>query len=54
LIPDKINIQKTQNHKFPVDIYVNYPIEKEMPKKIVIGTKKSHGKLEMILRRIIE
>jgi len=54
LIPDKINIQKAQNHKFPIDIYVNYPIKKELPKKIVIGTKKSNGKLEMILRRIIE
>ena len=54
LIPNKINIQKAQNHKFPIDIYVNYPIEKNIPKKIVIGTKKSNSKLEMILRRIIE
>ena len=54
LIPNNIYIQKAQNHKFPIDIYVNHPIEKDAPKKIVIGTKLSNGKLEMILRRIIE
>ena len=54
LIPSEGNLQKAQNHKFPIDIYVNYPVQKGIPKQFVIGTKKSNGKLEMVLRRIVE
>ena len=53
-LPFELNMEKAQNHKFPIDIYISYPIQKEAPKKIVIGTKISKGKLKMILRRIIE
>ena len=54
LIPNQINVEKAQDHKFPIDIYVEYPIQKSKPKQFVIGTKKSKGELKMILRRIVE
>ena len=54
LIPNEGNLEKAQNHKFPVDIYVNYPVQIGKPKQFVIGTKKSKSKLEMVLRRIVE
>ena len=54
LIPSEGNLLKAQNHKFPIDIYVNYPVQKGKPKQFVIGTKKSKGKLEMVLRRVVE
>ena len=54
LIPSEGNLQKAQNHKFPIDIYVNYPVQTGIPKQFVIGTKKSKGKLEMVLRRVVE
>lgn len=54
LIPEDIILEKVQKHKFPVDIYVNYPIERPKPKQFVIGTKESKGKLKMILRRVVE
>ena len=54
LVPDGLNIEKAENHKFPIDIYVNYPLERDKPKQFVIGTKKSMGELKMILRRVVE
>lgn len=54
LIPTIDNLKKAKNHKFPIDIYVSYPIQKGIPKQVVIGTKNSKGKLEMVLRRIID
>ena len=54
LIPENIILEKVQKHKFPVDVYVNYQIERPKPKQFVIGTKESKGKLKMILRRIVE
>jgi hypothetical protein len=54
LIPDKPNVEKAENHKFPIDIYVEYPIQTGKPKQFVIGTKKSKGELKMVIRRIIE
>jgi hypothetical protein len=54
LIPSKSNVEKTRNHKFPIDIYVEYPVQIGKPKQFVIGTKESKGKLKMILRRVIE
>ncbi len=53
-IPSESNLQKAQNHKFSIDIYVNYPIQTGIPKQFVIGTKESKGKLEMVLRRVVE
>jgi hypothetical protein len=53
LIPSEGNLEKAENHKFPIDIYVQYPVLKGKPKQFVIGTKKSNGKLEMVLLRII-
>jgi hypothetical protein len=52
-IPKEGNVIRAENHKFPVDIYVKYPLVKGKPKKIVIGTKKSKDGIKMILRRII-
>ena len=54
LIPSEDNLQKAQNHKFPIDIYVHYPVQTGKPKQFVIGTKRSYGKLEMMLRRVVE
>ena len=54
LIPHEGNLEKAIKHKFPIDIYIQYPIQKPKPKKFVIGTKKSKGTLQMILRRIID
>ena len=54
LIPSESNLHKAQNHKFPIDIYVKCPVQTGKPKQFVIGTKKSNGKLEMVLRRIVE
>jgi len=53
-IPSEGNQQKAQNHKFPIDVYVNYPVQTGIPKQFVIGTKRSKGKLEMMLRRVVE
>ena len=53
-IPSENYLLKAQSHKFPVDIYVNYPVQTGKPKQFVIGTKQSKGKLEMVLRRIVE
>jgi hypothetical protein len=54
LIPSEGNLEKAKKHKFPVDIYVQYPVLKGKPKQFVIGTKKSKGILEMVLQRVIE
>lgn len=54
LIPRKGNLEKAIKHKFPIDIYIQSPVQKAKPRKFVIGTKKSKGTLEMILRRIID
>ena len=54
LIPHEENLEKAIKHKFPIDIYVQSTIQKPKPKKFVIGTKKSKGTLEMVLRRIID
>ncbi|MGV9202677.1 MAG: hypothetical protein ACOC44_01485 [Promethearchaeia archaeon] len=48
------NIEKVDKHKFPIDIFIKYPVVKGMPQKIVIGTKKQNGDLQMIIRRLIE
>ena len=53
LIPSEGNLERAEKHKFPIDIYVQYPVLKGKPKQFVIGTKKSEGKLEMVLNRII-
>lgn len=53
LIPSEGNLEKAERHKFPIDIYVQYPVLKGKPKQFVIGTKKSNGILEMVLLRII-
>ena len=54
LIPINDNTEKAEKHKFPIDIYVKYPVQKSKPKHFVIGTKKVKGKLEMVIRRILE
>ena len=54
LIPNEGNMEKADKHKFPIDIYVQYPILKGIPRQFVIGTKKSEGTLEMVLNRVIE
>ena len=54
LIPSEGNLEKAEKHKFPIDIYVQYPVLKGKPKQFVIGTKKSNGTLEMVLLRIID
>jgi hypothetical protein len=47
-------MKKVKKHKFPIDIFIKYPVIKGMPKKIVIGTKRTNGDLQMIIRRLIE
>ena len=54
MIPIEGNLEKAKNHKFPIDIYVKYPVLKGKPKQFVIGTKKSNGILEMVFHRIID
>ena len=54
LIPNEGNMEKAHKHKFPIDIYVQYTIQKGKPKQFVIGTKKTNGELQMILRRVLE
>ena len=46
------NLEKAKKHKFPIDIYIQYPVLKRKPTQFVIGTKKSKGILEMVLHRI--
>ena len=53
LIPSEGNLEKAVEHKFPIDVYVQYPILKGKPRQFVVGTKKSNGNLEMVLLRII-
>jgi hypothetical protein len=52
LLPKVGNLEKVENHKFPIEVYVQYQVLKRKPKQFVIGTKKSNGTLEMVLRRI--
>ena len=52
-VPNEINIEKAQKHKFPIDIYVQYTIQKGKPKQLVIGTKRTNQKLQMILRKVL-
>ena len=54
LIPREDNLEKAKEHKFPIDIYVQYPVQKGKPKQVVIGTRNSNGTLEMVLNRIID
>ena len=54
LIPSEGNLEKAEKHKFPIDIYVQYPVQKGKPTQFVISTKKSIGTLEMVLLRIID
>ncbi len=54
LIPTEVNVEKAEHHIFPIDIYVKYPLQKGKPRRFVIGTKKSQGTLQMILRQVIE
>ena len=51
-VPDAKNIEKARQHKFPVDIYVQYAVQKQKPRKIVIGTKRTRDKITMVLKRI--
>ena len=48
------NLEKAKNHKFPIDIYVQYPVLKGKPTQFVIGTKNSNGTLELVFHRIID
>ncbi len=48
------NLEKAKKHKFPIDIYVQYPVLKGKPTQFIIGTKKSKGSLEMVFHRIID
>lgn len=54
LIPREDNLEKAIKHKFPIDVYIQTPVQKAKPSKFVVGTKISKGSLEMILRRIID
>jgi len=54
LISIERNLEKAKKHKFPIDIYVQYPVLKGKPTQFVIGTKKSKGTLEMVLHRIVD
>jgi len=54
LIPKEENLEKAEKHKFPIDIYIQYPVLKGKPSQFVIGTKKSNGTLEMVLLRILD
>ena len=54
LIPSEGIVEKAEKHKFPIDIFVTYPVQKGKPKQFVIGTKESMGKLQMIFRRVVE
>ena len=54
LIPSEKNLEKAEEHRFPIDIYVQYPVLKGKPKQFVVGTKKSNGILEMVLLRILD
>ena len=54
MIPSEGNLEKAKKHKFPIDIYVQYPVLKGKPTQFVIGTKKSNGILEMVFHRIID
>jgi len=53
LIPSEGNLEIAKKHKFPIDIYVQYPVLKGKPTQFIIGTKKSKGTLEMVFHRII-
>ncbi|TFF98467.1 MAG: hypothetical protein EU541_06795 [Promethearchaeota archaeon] len=52
-IPKDDSIEKASYHKFPIDIFVKYSIQKGKPKKFIVGTKRSKGEIQMILRKII-
>ena len=54
MIPSEGNLEKAKKHKFPIDIYVQYPVLKGKPTQFVIGTKKSNGILEMVFHRIVD
>ena len=54
LIPSEGNLEKAKKHKFPIDIYIQYPILKGKPTKFVIDTKKSKGTIETVFHRIID
>ncbi|MHA2399508.1 MAG: hypothetical protein ACXADU_11550 [Promethearchaeota archaeon] len=54
LIPMVETTERAEKHKFPIDIYVQYPLQKRKPKQFVIGTKVSKGILTMVLNRIID
>ncbi len=54
LIPSERNLEKAKKHKFPIDIYVQYPVLKGKPTQFVIDTKKSNGILEMVFHRVID
>lgn len=53
-IPNEHNVELVDRHKFPIDIFIKYPVMKGIPQKIVIGTKRTDGKLRMIIRKIRE
>ncbi|TFF96441.1 MAG: hypothetical protein EU544_00630 [Promethearchaeota archaeon] len=53
-IPSDSNVANVKNHKFPIDIFVKYPVLKGPPQQIVIGTKETKGETQMILRRVAE
>ena len=53
-IPVNDNLEKAEKHKFPIDVYVMYPVQKGKPKQFVIGTKRVQETLEIVIRRIVE
>ena len=53
-LPEGPTVIKVKNHKFPIDVYINHPLEKGPPRKVVIGTRESKGELRMILRRVLD
>mgnify|MGYP006310036845 CR=1 FL=1 len=52
-IPKDDSTEKARYHKFPIDIFVKYTIQKGKPKKFIVGTKRTKGEIQMMLRRII-
>jgi len=53
-VPDAANVEKAEDHKFPIDIFVQYAVQKSKPRKIVIGTKRSANSLIMVLKKITD
>ncbi len=52
-IPSAPNLEKAHNQKFPIDVYVKYPIQKGAPKQFVVGMKVAKGEVTMVLNRVV-